>query len=107
MVECQQLKATYTEAIDTLQIDHKAEMKTVKAELRTALAEAVSSGEKQVELMEYEQVELMNTYHGMVEENAEYRRQLKCNNNKMERIAITSRTRLIKMRQLKKKDSKY
>ena len=101
LVECQQLKATHTEEIDTLQIDHKAEMKTVKAELRTALAEAVSSGEKRVELMEYEQVELMNTYHGMVEENAEYRRQLKCNNNKMERISITSRSRLIKMRQLK------
>ena len=70
LVECQQLKRTHTEEMDRLRIEHKAKLTRVKAEVRAALAEAVSSSEKKIVEMENEQVELMNTYHGMIDEDA-------------------------------------
>lgn len=101
LLECQQLKKTHTEEMDRLRIEHKAELTGVKAELRAALAEAVSSSEKKIVAMKNEQVELMNTYHGMIDEDAEYRRQLTATGKKIRTLTATSQRRLIKMREAK------
>ena len=76
--------------MDRLRIEHKAELTGVKAELGAALAEAVSSSEKKIVVMKNEQVELMNTYHGMIDEDAEYRQQLTATGKKIKTLTATS-----------------
>lgn len=101
LFECHELKLAHTKEIDRLTVEHKAEMSEVKAELRAALAESVSTSAKRVSELQDEQVELMKTYHGMVDENADYRRQLTSFCKKINTVSSTSQQRLLKMREAK------
>jgi hypothetical protein len=101
LVESQQLKFAHSAEIDQMKIDHAAEVNKVKRELRAALADEVLSSAKMVDEKEDEQVELMRTYHGMVEENADYRRELTATGKKMSTITATSARRLLDMREAK------
>ena len=106
LLECHQLKLAHTKEIDRLTVEHKAEMREVKAELRAALAESVSASALRVSELQDEQVELMITYHGMVDENADYRRQLTSFGKKIKTVSATSQQRLLKMREVKDQHSR-